>query len=380
MKVLQLIKTSVGATWATRQIRELVRLGIDVHVTLPPGGPMVGKYSEIGATEHLLQTDFPIRALWQFPALATKLTSLIKTVNPDIIHSHFVGTTISMRLSLGSSEVIPRVFQIPGPLHLEHALFRHAELLTAGQMDFWIGSCLWTCGRYEQSGIDCNRIFLSYYGTDVDLYTPRTRGKLRNELGLDPYGKIIGMVAFMYAPKRYLGQTRGLKGHEDLIDAIKICLKHDSKIRCVMVGGAWNNATAYETSVRKYARKQCGDRVIFLGTRNDVPDIYADIDVAVHPSHSENVGGAVESCLLGVPTIATQIGGFPDLVHDGGTGWLVPPKDPQALASAIMDALENQQIAQERARAGQNLARDLFDVRRTAVEIKSIYEQILTQV
>jgi len=188
------------------------------------------------------------------------------------------------------------------------------------------------------------------------------------------------MVAFMYAPKRYLGQTRGLKGHEDLIDAIKICLKHDSKMCCVMVGGAWNNATAYETSVRNYARKQCGDRVIFLGTRYDVPDIYADIDVAVHPSHSENVGGAVESCLLGVPTIATQIGGFSDLVRDGGTGWLVPPKDPQALASAIMDALGNQKIAQERARAGQNLARDLFDVRGTAVEIKSIYEQILNQV
>lgn len=380
MKSLHLLKTSVGASWALRQIRELVKLGIDIHVALPDGGPRVGEYTAIGATEHLLQTDFPIRAPWQLKALSTKFSSLVEKVQPDIIHSHFVGTALSMRLFTDRKKNIPRVFQVPGPLHLEHPFFRKAELSTSNQMDYWIGSCRWTCGRYEQSGIDRQRIFLSYYGTDIDTYAPKKPGKLRKELGLESECKIVGMVAYMYAPKRYLGQTRGLKGHEDLIDAVKICLERDPQMRCVIVGGAWNNATSYEESLRDYARRQCGDRVIFLGTRHDVPNIYADIDVAVHPSHSENVGGAVESCLLGVPTIATEVGGFPDLICDGITGWLVPPKNPQALAAAVLDALGNKPEAQKRARAGQELARDLFDVRKTAAGIKTIYEQILGQV
>lgn len=94
MRVLHLIKTSVGATWALRQIRELVKLGIEVHVALPGGGPMAGKYNEAGAIEHLLQSDFPVRAPWRFSALSAKLSALVKTIQPDIIHSHFVGTTL----------------------------------------------------------------------------------------------------------------------------------------------------------------------------------------------------------------------------------------------------------------------------------------------
>ena len=129
--------------------------------------------------------------------------------------------------------------------------------------------------------------------------------------------------------------------------------------------------------MQKYARSRCGDKVVFLGTRSDVADLYADFDVAVHPSHSENVGGAVESLLLGVPTIATRVGGFPDLVQDGKTGWLVPPKNPKDLATAIENALADPIGARAKTLAGQQRARELFDVRRTAKEVKDIYEQIL---
>lgn len=338
---------------------------------------MVGCYDRAGASEHLLQTDFPIGSLWKFPMLARRLSLLIATVKPDLIHSHFVGTTLSMRLALDRDLPLPRVFQVPGPLHLENRLFRNAELLTADRRDSWIGSCRWTCERYIKAGIDSRHVFLSYYGTDIDEYAPRTPGKLRRELGLAPECKIVGMVAFMYAPKRFLGQSRGVKGHEDLIDAFRLCLEHDENLRCVVVGGAWAGATAYERAVRAYARLRCGDRVIFLGTRADIPELYADFTVAVHPSHSENVGGAVESCLLGVPSIATRVGGFPDLLRDGETGWLVPAKKPEALASCILQVLGNPEEANRRALAGTELARQLFDVRKTAAEVKTVYERIL---
>jgi len=377
MKSLHLIKTSFGAGWALRQIRELSKLGIEVHVALPGNGPMVGQYTEAGATEHFLQSDFPIRTPWTFPTLAGRFRKLVDQVQPDIIHSHFVGTTLTMRFALGNRYAIPRVFQVPGPLHLEHLLFRISEIASAGPTDYWIGSCQWTCERYRIAGVSPNRVFLSYYGGDLGQLSMGPQGKLRSELGLMPNCKIIGMVSYIYAPKRHLGQTRGLKGHEDLIDAIKICLEVAPNIICVMIGGAWDNATSYEKKVRAYAYERCGDRVIFLGNRNDVPDLYADMDVAVHPSHSENVGGAGESLALAVPTIATNVGGFPDVVIDGETGWLVPPRSPEMLAKAIKEALAGPEEAHMRATKGQKLARELFDIKKTATEIKSIYEHIL---
>lgn len=378
MRVLHLIKTSVGAAWALRQIHELIKSNIEVHVILPGKGPMVGKYTGAGAIEHLFEADFPTRTPWSFPALAARFRKLVGQIQPDIIHSHFVGTTLTMRLALGRFHKIPRVFQVPGPLHLENSFFRNTEIITSGPKDYWIGSCRWTCTRYLMSGISANRVFLSYYGTDVSQFDRTMKiGKLRRECSIDEYTKIVGMVAYMYAPKRYLGQRKGLKGHEDLIEALAICRRRMQSIIGVFIGGPWGNAYTYDECVRHFAREKLSDSAIFLGTRNDVMDLYLDFDVAVHPSHSENVGGAGESLLLGIPTIATNTGGFPDVVIPHKTGWLVPPKKPALLADAILEVLQDQPHARIIAKAGSQHARQLLDIKRNVKEIARVYYLIL---
>ena len=185
------------------------------------------------------------------------------------------------------------------------------------------------------------------------------------------------MVAYMYPPKRYLGQTRGIKGHEDLIDAIGIGLKDEPNIKGVFIGGGWNGASAYERRIRAYAERRCRDRIVFLGTRKDVLELYPDLDVVVHPSLSENVGGAAESLLLGIPTIATNVGGLPDLVKHDETGWLVPPRKPAQLAETILKVLRDPEKAREIALKGQVLAQSLFDVRQTACQVATIYHKII---
>jgi len=206
------------------------------------------------------------------------------------------------------------------------------------------------------------------------------KGKLRQELGIEANVKIIGMVAFMYAPKWFLGQTRGLKGHEDLIDALAICLKTEPNIIGVFIGGAWPyHATAYEQRVRTYGLKRCGDRAIFLGTRNDIQELYPDVDIAVHPSYSENIGGAGESLFCAVPTIATNVGGFPDVVKHGETGWLVPARAPAQLAATILEALRDPVRSYRMAVRGQSLVKQLFDVRETARQVLEIYDHIIDQ-
>lgn len=376
LRVLHLLKTGVGATWALNQVRELVTLGLSVHVALP-AGPMVERFTQAGATAHLIQTNITSHRPWAWAGLFSDLRRLVDAVQPDLIHSHFVGTTATMRMALASSD-IPRIFQVPGPLHLEHRLFARGELALATPADHWIAGCRWTRAAYRATGISDRRLFLSYYTTDVGAFTPRDDdGSLRRSLGLASHTRLVGMVAYFYPPKRYLGQRRGIKGHEDFIDAIAHCRRQGADVAGVVVGGAWGDAHWYEQAVQAYAAAHCPGGIHFLGTRKDVHSLYPAFDVAVHPSLSENVGGALESSLMAVPTIATSVGGFPDLIIPGRTGWLVPPGNPRHLANTITSVLADPIAARQRAEQARTQALTQFSPQRLGREISGIYDVIL---
>ena len=377
MRVLHLLKTSTGATWALRQLRELVKLGVEVHVALPDG-PLISAYQDVGVSTHILQTGIEIKKPWTNIARFKALRKLVDEISPDIIHSHFVATTLTMRLALGKNHPVKRIFHVPGPLHLEHKIFRNAELLTAGKADYWLGSCRWTVKAYERFGISSKRIGLVYYGVDIDQFQSGLTANLHQELNLSPETQIIGNVAYFYAPKKHLGQKRGLKGHEDLIDAIDIASQTQNNIVGVFVGGPWDGCQSYMDEVIEYANSKQYGKYFFLGLRHDVQNLYGDFALTVHPSHSENVGGAVESLFCQSPTIATNIGGFPDLVIPERTGWLVPSKNPQALALQIIEALNEPEQRELLAKQGKVLAREMFDVRLNAADIFKYYEKLIT--
>ncbi|MBK9072028.1 MAG: glycosyltransferase family 4 protein [Myxococcales bacterium] len=264
---------------------------------------------------------------------------------------------------------------MPGPLHMEYEATARAELATAGERDGWIGSCTWTQAEYIRRGVPAERTFMVYNGMDVDSFIPRPPGTLRRELGVADDVPIIGMLAYAYAPKRYLGQTRGLKGHEDAIDAmVRVRQTHPNAL-LVFVGGPWGHAEAYFQRIVRYGKERLGDQVVFLGTRSDVRDMYADFNIALYPSHSENLGGTGEGALLGVPAIATRVGGHPDMVRDGETGWLVPPRQPAELAVAILDALARPDEAARRAAAAKRRAHEIFDIRRTVDGVEAAYDR-----
>ena len=359
--------------------RELVKLGLEIHVAAPDDGAMIEYFQNAKIKWHNKNYDIAKKKPWKWKALFNDFERFVGDVNPNIIHSHFVGTTFTMRFSLGRKYDIPRIFQVPGPLHLENKIIRKSEIFSAGKRDYWIGSCKWTYDCYLNEGIPKEKVFLSYYGLDLDKFAGEIKGKLRNELKIDPQIRLIGMVAYMYPPKRYLGKKQGIKGHEDLIDAIAICSQKYPNLVGVFVGGAWQKAFDYENQVMAYGRRKCPGNVIFLGNRSDVPEIYPDFDVAVHPSHSENLGGAAESLIMGVPTIATTIGGFPDIVMHGKTGWLVPPHNPSQLADAILEVLRDPKRAASMAHEGKKVAIKILDVKSTAMEIFKIYQQIYSE-
>jgi glycosyltransferase involved in cell wall biosynthesis len=377
LRVLHLVKTTAGADWALRQMRELVSAGCEIHVALPDDKGLSPRYRAAGVTVHVAPCDLAPGSPWRIVSRIRTLRRLVGRLEPDLLHSHFVGTTLTARLALGRRRSPRRVFQVPGPLHLEHRAPRRVELATASESDVWIATCRRTRELYLASGISPERVHLSYYGLDLSSPAPEDRGSLRRELGVLESRALVGMVAYLYPPRRLLGHRRGLKGHEDLVDALGLCRRHGIDVQGVFVGGAWGPAQQYERRVRAYAAERLGPAATFLGTRRDVASLYGQLDVAVHPSHSENVGGAGESLLAGVPTVATSVGGLPDFVVAGRTGWLVPPRDPRALADAIAEALADPARGRRMAQAGRELVLEQLDVGRTAREVLAIYERLV---
>ena len=369
MKSLHLVKTSTGATWAFRLMRDLVDMGEEVHVAMPVDGILVQEYKDAGIIIHELNYSIK-NALGTMKAIR----KVVDVVQPDIVHSHFVITTILMRLSLRKYN-IARVFEVPGPLHLEHAVYRNIELLTAQKKkDFWIPTCQWSMDKYKECGIDDSHLFLTYYGGDL-VDRDYKKGLLREELGLKEIDIIVGMVAYMYAPKKYLGEKRGLKGHEDLIDAVAMIQDKYPNMHLVFIGGHWVGAEKYEQQVIAYG-KQKVKNIHFLGTRYNVPDLYQDFDMVVHPSHSENLGGAGESLMLAIPTITSNVGGFPDIVIPGKTGYLVPPFAPAEIAKAIEEVIKNPSEAKELAINGKKLLRNLLNAKKTSKDVYRYYRLI----
>jgi len=379
VRVLQVVKTVDGAKWAVDQVRELVAMGVEVHVALPRlHGRFIEQWRDSGAQLHELAMDLPIRKPWLLPALLETVRNFVEQLKPDLIHSHFFGTTVVLRYALGKNHIIPRVFQVPGPLHLEHAFFRRWELSTAGERDYWIGSSRCILDHYRRAGVSEEHLFLSYYGNRQQSVETQL-GALRTRLGISDQDRVIGNINYLYPPKWYLGQSKGLKRHEDVIDALGLVLTERPDVLGVLIGGQWGGGSSYERRLHKRAEQVGHGRIMMPGhmASDDVQNAWADFDLAVHVPSSENCGGVVEPLISGVPVIAARVGGLPEVVLDGVTGLLVESGNIEQMAKAMIKALDQMDLYREMAQCGQGLVVRMFDVRRTASEVRAIYAHLL---
>jgi glycosyltransferase involved in cell wall biosynthesis len=380
MRVLHVVKTSEGAAWAALQARELVREGVEVHAALPrEEGAAVRLWREAGCRLHFANLGLPVSEPWRFAEVRSRTLRLVDDVSPDLIHSHFVSTTLTLRMALGKSHTVPRIFQVPGPLHLEHRLPRMAEIRTSGAADYWIASSRCILNHYRKAGVDRRRLFLSYYCAGLCGKEDESREFLRQRLGLGSGCLLIGNVNFMYAPKYALGQFRGVKDHETLIDSLGLVIRRRPSVTGVLIGGSWGRSSRYEESLRRRAARVGGGGILMPGAwpHEWVPRAWRGFDCAVHVPISENCGGVVEPLLAGVPTVAARAGGLPEVVIDGVTGKLAAARKPPEIADAVIEVLDNLERYQAMAHKGRALVQEMFDPRRTSAEVQAIYKHIL---
>ncbi|MBP8129056.1 MAG: glycosyltransferase [Candidatus Hydrogenedentes bacterium] len=170
------------------------------------------------------------------------------------------------------------------------------------------------------------------------------------------------------------GALVGHKDHANLVDAMP-AVRHDFPGTRLLIAGDGKLRRELERRITNLGLEEC---VTLLGHRSDAPRIIRAADVYVSSSWSEGLGTSVLEALAGgTPVVATMAGGAAEMVLPGETGYLVPCRDPEALADAIVMSLRYRDKARAMAARGRNLAIEQFGVERMVRETIRAYEMLL---
>ena len=294
---------------------------------------------------------------------------------PVIVHTHTSKAGLLGRLAA-------RLTGIPIVVHTFHGLVlkgHYGRLKSSGvrAVERWLAGFsdrLITVSSEDKKDLLAYRIAPTHkievipVGLELDHFIDgrSRRGVLHRELGLDPANRLIGIV----------GRIAPVKNHRLFFDAMARVLAECSTRHVVVVGDG-DLRPAMERYVREIG---IADRVSFLGWRYDLPQVYTDLDVVVISSNNEGTPvTAIEAMAAGRPVVATRVGGLPDVISDGETGYLVPPGNVERLASAVERVLSDGETAERLRRKARDSVRHKFVVDRLATDIDLLYRRLLAE-
>ena len=214
----------------------------------------------------------------------------------------------------------------------------------------------------EQSGISPGRMVVVHNGIVSRPLVEGARDLLRRQLGWRSEERIILIVALL----------RGGKGHEDLFAAMPQILQASPGARLKVVGDGRERARLEALA------SPLGEAVAFLGMRSDVPDLMSAADLLVLPSWSEAYPTVLlEAAMAGLPSVTTDVGGAAEIVVDGETGLVVPPRSPDSLAQAIIGIVEDEQRLRSLGLAARRVAIERFTIERQARATLDVYRDLM---
>jgi glycosyltransferase involved in cell wall biosynthesis len=313
-----------------------------------------------------------------------RLYKVFRRENFTIVHTHFHKSGIYGRWAA-------KLARVPIIIHTSHGLIFHER-----SSSLW----LFIFGTLEKIAAKCSDLIFSVnkediktiidericspnkvqslgqggIGINLALFDP-ARFSLedislkRGEIGIPSHVKVVGFV----------GRLVREKGILELFEAAQIVRKRIRDVRFLIVGPIDNDKfDAVTPDVA--ANYGVSDICICTGIRQDMPELYALMNVLVLPSHREGFPRSpMEASAMGVPCIVTDIRGCREAVENGRNGLLVPVGDVQALADAIIELLTDKEKAQRMGAEGRRLALERFDERQVFEKVKSEYARLLRE-
>jgi glycosyltransferase involved in cell wall biosynthesis len=309
---------------------------------------------------------------WKLILAELKLLKTIIYVKPIVVHS-FLPLLTFMGSLAGRLARVPLViisqrslvkYQERHPIlrPLDYIADRLSHLVTVNSQAVWSEA---VNGRHLSPG----KVVLIHNGVNPLPFVAAS-GKsieVRDELGINHQAKVIITVANLIP----------YKGHADLLEALSEVMNQVPEAICLFVGE--------DRGIQKELERQAltlgvRDRVIFMGLRNDIPNLMAASDVSVLPSYEEGFSNVIlESMAAGLSVVTTRVGGNPDVVVDGVTGWLVPSQSPKELAIKIVDLLNNPKKARKWGEMGRKRVTEIFPIEKMVGGYSSLYQRALSK-
>ncbi|MDD5454940.1 MAG: glycosyltransferase family 4 protein [Candidatus Ratteibacteria bacterium] len=215
------------------------------------------------------------------------------------------------------------------------------------------------------AGVIENKIVLISSGIDTSRFdNVKPADYLFREFNIPGKRLMIGTVAHL----------TDHKGHTYLLDAIPKVLKEFPHCFFLFIGDG-----ELKDSLRTKSRiAGIRDKVFFTGFREDIPEILSILDLFILPSHLEGLcTSLMDAIYMGVPVVATTAGGIPEVVENEKTGLLVPPKDPNALAEAIIKLLKDKDKRETFAAEGKKRILEKFTASRMVEQVEQVYLSLL---
>lgn len=218
----------------------------------------------------------------------------------------------------------------------------------------------------EREGLDENRVVVIRNGVEPAAEESSGEGSAREELGLGEDDLVVGMVA---------NYNRPVKGVSYLLDAIPAIVSEIPSARFLFLGGGAKERPALRDKASALGIERL---VTFTGHRKDIHRFYEMMDISVLTSLSEGLSiTLLESMSHGLPVVATNVGGNPEVVMDGLTGYLVPPKDPRSLADRILELLRDPGLRTRMGEEGRRRVERQFRMRDVANRYVDLYRGLI---
>ncbi len=230
-----------------------------------------------------------------------------------------------------------------------------------------------------EQGYQESKITVIKNGVDMSRYAGLSDSShIRRELAIPDSAPIVVMIA----------RLNPQKGVDDFIKAAALLKQSHPDVRYLIAGaklqyqqGTFSHDQEYVEELKQLASSLgVGDRIIFAGHREDTPEILAEAAISVLPSHSEGLSNTLlESMAAGVPTVATNVGGNPELVKDQVNGILIPVRSPEHLAQAIRLILDDSQLAHRFGQQAKIMATEGFSLTKMTADTESLYRTELAR-
>ncbi len=346
----------------------LATRGHEPVLAVPPGS-MLGERARAAGLPTFEEARFakPRQIASAFRDLG-RLTAHLAAERYDLINTH--GSQDLWTAVLARRRAAPRTPLVLTRMNTKRVAWHAANRWLYRQVDQLIvvsRSVLERYTRFFEAGILTGErtavVPLAYH---PDRFHPGVDGApFRAEVGAQPGTPVVGVVGRLVADK----------GQDDLLRAAPSILARHPGTKFVLAG----TGTAEPALRDLAARLGVAGSVLFLGFRDDVPRITAGLDLAVLPSVDCDASPTVvkEALACGVPVVATDIGGAKEIIRNGETGLVVPPRDPARLAAAILALLDDRSRAKAMGRLGSEDVRARFSPDRLAGDTIAVYEGVL---